>query len=803
MNHGPFSRILTPVSLLLFDLSLTICLSLSLSPFVSIYLFVDKPLPPEPLCFSIVTESRTVDFAAESLEEAQMWKRCLRDLMKLSEAPLAPSRRVAPNKTKPQLKSSQSVPLHGRVPSPPRQPIKTVSQFAQQERRSQRQDGGRHDNKSWMQSHDQLFQALRGGDFSAVEYLLKIKGVSVHQMDSHYQTPLMIACQQNSGHLTRLCLEYGARIDEFPEPLPTALHSAARSRSFECMSILIQSMQQTPKRLAGLVNRRDSDGNTALHISSYSGDANILELLVCHGADLTIEDSSGRNALHLSALYGSRRSLMVLLDQGGDSCLDLTDSKGYTPLHYCAEGGYRDCVELLLGAAADPSLLTLEGFSPYDLAAHHHQTEICQMIERYTQPSDPTHSSWGGEVDREQQSELLTFTSSSLREEIQSPEVSDDEQKTESRDGFETLTAARALQLAMRSDHETRDANEEMLSREYQLHLIDNGLLFAQGEDGEVADTTALIEQTDQWMGATEPESILPIEEFQYEGCLWHSYLTEEGYQYFLNSDTHHSQWDDPRVEGVIEIPETPHNLSSPKVAPVAHDRDETVRIPSRENSAEKGAARNGKTFNRPRQLHSPLQLHFSTATGPSSDPLSSPSPSPRPVIDRTTHHHQPTIGKTAWMETLPSSSTPTQSPLGSPVKPTSHQATNSFSPDRSFVERAKTLRKNAPFPLSSPPQSLRVAAMRAHHESERLASKGEPWASPTHRVLQSPKPSSPSLSRLSSSPKQTPTKEPEIQEGQKAGRIRRDLSQEALEKSKSFEFKEGSYGCGGNMYAG
>jgi ankyrin repeat protein len=655
-----------------------------------------------------------------------------------------------------------------------------------------------------MQSHDQLFQALHTEDYSGVEYLLKIKQISVNQMDSHYQTPLMIACQQNSGPLTRLCLEYGARIDEFPEPLPTALHSAARSRSFECMSILIQSAQQSPLRLADLVNRRDSDGNTALHLSAYHGDANIIELLVYHGGDITIEDSYGRNALHLSALYGSRRSLMVLLDQGGDSALDLTDTKGYTPLHYCAEGGYLDCVHLLLGAAADPSLRTLEGFSSHDLAAHHNQSEICQVIEQYTQANNPNSS----DEESVQQNELFTFTSS-LRED--SAGESDEEEKTELRGGV-ALTAARALQLAM-SNSETQSSQEETRSREYQLHLLDNGLY----SEGGVRDDD-LIEQSEQWIGATEAESttLPPLEEFQLNDCWWQVYVTDEGYQYFLKSDTQHSQWEDPRMEGILEdssaglnssspkvpvgLPRSPKNISSPTVA-LANNDHETVEVQSRKSSAEKRTG-SGKKFNRPRQLHSPLRLHFSK--DPSPDTLSSPSPSPRPIVDRT-HPHSAVamIGKTtAWMET----STPTQSPLKSPVKllPTMQSRDeypiNSFSPDRLFADRAKSLRKNAPFPLTSPPPSLRVAAMRAHHE----LSAGEPWATPTRRVQQ---PTS-SPSGFSSSPKRIGRNHTLTDRSQNSGRSSsgRESDQslsEDLAKDKSFEFRDGSYGCGGNMYGG
>jgi hypothetical protein len=42
------------------------------------------------------------------------------------------------------------------------------------------------------------------------------------------------------------------------------------------------------------------------------------------------------------------------------------------------------------------------------------------------------------------------------------------------------------------------------------------------------------------------------LEEFEYEGYIWNTYQTEEGYYYYLHSLTYHSQWYDPREYGLI-----------------------------------------------------------------------------------------------------------------------------------------------------------------------------------------------------------------------------------------------------------
>lgn len=44
-----------------------------------------------------------------------------------------------------------------------------------------------------------------------------------------------------------------------------------------------------------------------------------------------------------------------------------------------------------------------------------------------------------------------------------------------------------------------------------------------------------------------------PYEEFELFDTVWQVYWTEEGYAYYLDSQTQHSQWDDPRTHGILQ----------------------------------------------------------------------------------------------------------------------------------------------------------------------------------------------------------------------------------------------------------
>lgn len=621
----------------------------------------------------------------------------------------------------------------------------------------------------WKETRDLLFEALRNDDYATVEYFLSIKNISVNQMDSNYQTPLMIACEQNSGHMTRLCLEYGARIDEFPEPFPTALHSAARSRSFECMSILIKTTHHRNNKLETLINRRDSDGNTALHISAYYGDANIIELLVYNGADMSMEDSFGRNALHLSSQYGSRRSLMILLDQGGDNLLDSTDHKGYTPLHYSAEGGHVDCVELLLGAAADPLLRTTEGFTPYDLASQHHHPGVCHLLGQ-----DSEHNYINSEDESIPQSDMNTFVSSLTKEETTARRDEDDE-----RDSSPVLTASQALKLAMAGSI-TPTNDEEISQREYQLYLLDNGFYTSTlGDRDDPVELPADVPVEDAMQEYFEDLTI-PIEEFQYGDNWWQVYHTEDGYIYYFNSTLNQSQWDDPRI--VPDRTPTKESICSDHVG---------QRIPSMKDLSP-GSQGSDKKFTRPRQIRSPIRPQRYSPP----NTFSPRNTSPRPIVDRS--RHQSSTGKMAWTEFSTPPRSPSQSNNQGAIELTPPKY-NTFSPNRSSAERAKSLRKNAPFPLSSPPTPLRVAALRAQQDhGKQSPDKRDPWASPSHRRQYNI--SSPSRGSPQSGGKKTPSKELDstADEEQRSDTRKKTGSEEFI-KNKSFQYRDGAYGCGGN----
>lgn len=132
------------------------------------------------------------------------------------------------------------------------------------------------------------------------------------------------------------------------------------------------------ERLEGFAGSPDlrshaPDGFTALHLAAFFSHPAAVDWLLDHGSDPCAEarNGSGLRPLH-SALAGKdeRAAFQIaaaLLVRGAE--VDARQNGGYTALHAAAKRGSGTLVELLMGAGADPALVTDQGQSAADLAA--------------------------------------------------------------------------------------------------------------------------------------------------------------------------------------------------------------------------------------------------------------------------------------------------------------------------------------------------------------------------------------------------------------------------------------------------
>ena len=114
----------------------------------------------------------------------------------------------------------------------------------------------------------------------------------------------------------------------------TALHYAANRGALEIMTLLLQYPEADPNLRYDNSNRDDWDlHRTPLHEASENGHAAVLELLLSHGADPTLEAGGRYSALHLAA-YSHRVRVIEILLKHDVEVNGRTQREGNTPLHF-------------------------------------------------------------------------------------------------------------------------------------------------------------------------------------------------------------------------------------------------------------------------------------------------------------------------------------------------------------------------------------------------------------------------------------------------------------------------------------
>ena len=101
---------------------------------------------------------------------------------------------------------------------------------------------------------------------------------------------------------------------------------------------------------------RGDEGDTLLHAAAlFSSDPQVFELLLHNGADVAATGAFGRTVLHLAARVSELdpQAFRVLLDSGAD--VAAKDEDGATPLHEAATHSSPKVVRLLLERGADAS----------------------------------------------------------------------------------------------------------------------------------------------------------------------------------------------------------------------------------------------------------------------------------------------------------------------------------------------------------------------------------------------------------------------------------------------------------------
>jgi hypothetical protein len=144
---------------------------------------------------------------------------------------------------------------------------------------------------------------------------------------------------------------------------------------------LIESAGRGMARTVGEVLKTDKSsielkgGNataTALYYAAVCEHADIVKLLLDHGADANTQDEQGWSAVYMASMYGCTEVVEMLIRKGADP--NSTDNDGKTAIHIAVQYKRVETVRALLDLGADPFIKNSEGASAWTWATNDRNT---------------------------------------------------------------------------------------------------------------------------------------------------------------------------------------------------------------------------------------------------------------------------------------------------------------------------------------------------------------------------------------------------------------------------------------------
>ena len=190
----------------------------------------------------------------------------------------------------------------------------------------------------------ELITAAKIGLFQIVTNLIDA-GVDVNGVDAWGYSALMYAAEKGHLGIVTTLVQAGANVDrQGIEVGHTALNLATISRHTQIVRSLLEAGADP--------DLTTHSGYTPLHIAA-ARDADIVNLLIDHGANVHIFDNEGHSALTEAARNGLEDIVESLLEKGVDvNALSPNGGRDYSPLMCASEGGHARIVEILLARGA-------------------------------------------------------------------------------------------------------------------------------------------------------------------------------------------------------------------------------------------------------------------------------------------------------------------------------------------------------------------------------------------------------------------------------------------------------------------
>jgi ankyrin repeat protein len=189
-----------------------------------------------------------------------------------------------------------------------------------------------------------------------VATLLNCKDIDVNVQDDNQDTPLHEASLNGHHEIVQKLLEHMEMAHDGIEAfnpvnseLKTPLHFACHYGKIEVVQKLLAHVCYNEQNTSCLIETRDNESNTALHLACESGNGAVVSTLVRTGADLLALKQDDVSPMHIAARLGFNHIAEELMTRGArEDVVNRLDSGHQTPLHYAAAQNQVEMIKFLL-----------------------------------------------------------------------------------------------------------------------------------------------------------------------------------------------------------------------------------------------------------------------------------------------------------------------------------------------------------------------------------------------------------------------------------------------------------------------
>ncbi|MEF2229244.1 MAG: ankyrin repeat domain-containing protein [Candidatus Cardinium sp.] len=199
----------------------------------------------------------------------------------------------------------------------------------------------------------------------------QIKPEDVNKVNSRGYTPLLKAVMNDHLAKAKELLLLGAD-PNIARDRDTSLSWAVHNKNKEMVSLLLSNG-------AEVIFKKDGSSSVFKSLE-INNNQEILDIILCHFADIGKKDSVGLSPIHWACRDGHLSVVKHLLAKDASLVHHSDNPYKFIPLHWASRRGFREIVELLISNGASKTATSKSGFTPLMLAISNRHEGLRQIL---------------------------------------------------------------------------------------------------------------------------------------------------------------------------------------------------------------------------------------------------------------------------------------------------------------------------------------------------------------------------------------------------------------------------------------